>query len=239
MSGAPEPPKTEAVLLLSLPPSNLPGVFPRDLLTGDERILYETRPSLLGLYVGRMIVLALFLLLFIYATVGLPLNPATWFFDAVFLGLLVYLVLLWRASAYAISDRRVLKLGGIRRTDFLDATYDQVQNLRLESGFSGGIKFDATPPHAPTGLLSGRKYAKTIYWRALPNPPQVLTYVQQAFALHEHQVAQTGLREMLIARMRQDRLPCAYCGTLVDIKTVDYASPKCPNCGAPLVEPGK
>jgi hypothetical protein len=237
MAGEPAPPKTEADLLIGLPASNRPGVFPRNLLSPGERVLYETRPNFVGLYLGRTIVIVLFLLLWLAVSIELVTNPAGWFFVAVFLLLIVYFVLAWQRTAYALTDLRVVRVSGLRRSDFLDASYDQVQNLALRPGLSGGIRFDATPPNAPGGMLTGRKYAKTVNWRALPEPPAVYGFVQRAFALHDHQASQVRLRASLIARLHEDTLPCPYCGGLVDIKTVDYAAPKCPRCGAPLVEP--
>lgn len=236
MAAAAEVPKTESTLLLELPSSNDPGVFPRGLLPGGERVLFETRPSLVGLYIGRLVLLGLLLFVWINVSLEIVTNPAGWFFVALTLFAIIYYILLWRSTAYALTDLRVIRLSGLRRSNFIDAQYDQVQNLSLEPGFSGGIKFDATPPRAPSRLLVGRKYAKTVYWNALPEAARVYNFVQKAFALHEHQAHREGLREALLARLRADRFPCAYCRTLVDIKTVDYASPKCPNCGAPLVD---
>jgi len=237
MAGGPTVPKTEAELLTGLPASNRPGAFPRNLLSPGERVLYETRPTFVGLYLGRTIVLALLLLFMLFISIELVTNPAGWFFVAVLLLLIVYYMEVWQRTAYALTDLRVARVSGLRRSDFLDAAYDQVQNLSLRPGLSGGIRFDATPPHAPGGVIAGRKYSKTINWRALPEPPVVYGYVQRAFALHEHQASQLRLRASLIARLHEDTLPCAYCGGLVDIKTVDFAAPKCPRCGAPLVEP--
>jgi hypothetical protein len=239
-------PRTEAELLLNLPPSNEPGVFPRSLLTGDERVLFETRPSLLGLYWGRLTILFLWVLLFTGASFGdgtftsgnvAFVVIAFVFLDLPAIVLIALLVLLWRRTVYALTHGRVLRLSGLRRTAFVDATYDQVQNLTLVSGLSGGIKFDATPPHAPSRLMGGRKFAKTIYWNALPDSPRVYTFVQQAFALHVTAAVEKGAREALVARLHEGRITCEYCRALVDIKQVNTTSPKCPRCGAPLIAP--
>ncbi len=234
MEGAREPPKTEGVLLLDLPPTNQPGAFPRELLPGGERILFEAHPSLLGLYAGRIVLILLLLPLFIYVIVGLPTNFFGYFVVGLLLFLLVYLVLLQRAEAFAMTDSRVIAVRGVRHGRFVEARYEEVQNMTLVPGWSGGIRFDGTPPNAPTNFLGGRKFAKTVEWRALPQAPRVYAFVQEAFALHSYQSAQRGLREMLQAKMHEDRIPCAYCRTLVDIRTVDFGSPKCPSCGAPL-----
>jgi hypothetical protein len=233
-------PKTETDLLLNLPPTNQPGVFPRRLLTGDERVLFETRPSLLGLYWGRLTIIAIWVLLFAAATAATPslqTNPAGWFFIGFPVVIAIVYVLIWQKTAYALTSRRVLRLSGLRQTDFADASYDQVEGLTLVSGTSGGIKFDATPPNAPSRVIGGRKYAKTIYWNALPESPRVYTFIQQAFSLHANQAVEKGVRAQLLARLRQGRITCEYCHALVDVQQVNVSSPKCPQCGAPLVAP--
>jgi hypothetical protein len=150
---------------------------------------------------------------------------------------IIYWVLVWRATAYALTDRRVLLVTGIRQSTFQDATYAQVQSLNLVSGWGGGLKFDATPPSAPHTLIGTRKFSKKIFWRALRDPSRVQSFIQEAFLLHEREAAQTGLRDALIAKMTENRFPCAYCRTLIDIRTVDFATARCPSCGAPLAIP--
>jgi hypothetical protein len=228
-------PQTEADLLSILPRSNRPGVFPRDLLSPGERVLFETRPSLAGLYWGRLTVLILLELLFVDVTIGLPTNPLGGFFCALFALVIAYYVLKWRSTAYALTHRRVLSVSGLRQPTLLDALFDQVRNLRLEPGFSGGIKFDATPPDAPTTFLGGRKYAKTIYWKALPLASRTYEFVQQAFAILAAQGSRDALRADLVARIAENKIPCDYCGTLIDVGSLDPLHPKCPSCGAPFV----
>ncbi len=239
MSGAADVPKTEAALLLDLPPTNQPGAFPRELLPGGERVLFETRPGLWGLYGGRLVLFGVIILFFVAVAAAAPSSLIVGFAIVLIPVVLpvIYWVLVWKATAYALTDRRVLLVTGARRGTFVDATYAQVQNLQLEPGSGGGLKFDATPPQAPHTLIGTRKFSKKIYWKALPDAGRVQSFVQEAFALHERESAQAGLRDALIARMTENRFPCAYCRTLVDIRTVDFASPKCPSCGAPLTVP--
>jgi hypothetical protein len=240
-----EGPQTESTLLLNLPPTNQPGVYPRSLLTGDERVLFETRPSLVAMYWGRLTLLLLWALLFIGATIGVGLSGGGLTFlivagsilDAPVVILILLVIFLWHQTVYALTNRRVMRLSGLRRSTFVDAPYDQVQNLTLVPGFSGGIKFDATPPGAPSRLIVGRKFAKTVYWNALSDSPRVYTFVQQAFALHSQTAVEKGARLALIARLHEGRITCEYCRALVDIQQVNTSSPKCPRCGAPLVAP--
>jgi len=236
---APHPgPRTEGELLQALPPSNAPGVFPRRVLSAEERVIYETRPGLAGLRWGPVVVLVLLDLLFLYVSIELVTNILGWVLVALITLGLVYIFLQWKSTAYALTDRRVLRVSGFRQSRFTDALYDQIQNLRLVPGAAGGIRFDATPPHSPTGVLGQAKYAKSISWSALSHPEQVYDFVQSAFALHAHQNIDAKHRADLLARVTANRIPCEYCGTLVSLVTIDYEAPKCPSCGAPLVRGG-
>ncbi len=228
-------PRTEADLLTVVPGTNRANAFPRELLDPGERVLFETRPSLFGLYWGRFVLLALLLLFFGYIAAKLPTNPFGWFLVALFTLLIVYYVLKGRSTAYALTHRRVLTVVGIRQPSVMDALYGQIQNLRLEPGVSGGVKFDATPPEAPVGLLGGRKYAKTIYWRALPESALVYAFVQQAFAVEAALGARAATLAELTARAVGNRIPCDYCGNLVDPSVLDPLRPRCPSCGAPFL----
>lgn len=238
MAGPPAGPKTESELLRQLPATNRPGAFPRSLIAPDERIFFEGRPTLSGLRWGWIIVLGLVGALFLYAAIELVTNAFGWVFVALVALAILALVLQFRNTAYALTDRRVIRVSGARKQRVVDALYDQVQNMRLIPGHPGGIRFDATPPRAPTGVLGQSKYAKSLVWGSLADSERVYDFVQAAFSLHTYQNHDAMLRADLLAKVTENRIPCEYCRTLVSLQTIDYASPKCPSCGAPLVHSG-
>src|SRR5262249_37052581 len=139
-SGA-EGPRTEEELLADLPPSYVPGVLPRELLPPGERVLFETRASFFGLYWGRASFCVLYLLFF--SSVGATSSaaiPGAILFDSPVAIWLAVLVLDARHRVYALTDRRVLRVSGVRSTGFQDAAYGQIRNLAVEPGSSGTVR---------------------------------------------------------------------------------------------------
>jgi len=231
------PPTSEAELLAQLPPTNAPGVFPRDVLPPNERILFETRPSYLGLYWGRTVFFGLWVLLFVAAIFGIPAGAAAYaFFAFLFAVPILLAVWQWSRTAYALSNQRVLKIAGLRGSDFQEAMYSQVQNLVLEPGISGGLRFDATPVGQPAGHFwaSGRRQ---IRWTALSGAPRVYGFVQDAFALGMRQAEVRQAFDSHWSQVAPVSLTCAYCGSTIDLRSLDPRNPRCPTCSAPVAPP--
>lgn len=232
MAGS-RPPLTESDLAARLPPSNSPGLLRRDLLPPGERVLFETRPSLWGLYWGRLIVLLLLLLFFVAVTVGAPLDaiPGLAFFEALFVIALVLTYLGWRNRVYALTNQRVIRVFGIRGTGFQDAAYSQITNMTLEGGAS--LRFDTTP--FPTGYGSPSPPAtRILWWESLPDGARVYTFVQEAFAVALREATQTAAVDAAVARTMGPTITCNYCGGPIDVATLDAANPRCPRCSAPV-----
>jgi hypothetical protein len=224
------PPQTEAELLARVPQSNMPGVLSRDLLPPGERVLYETRPSLLLLYWGRLTFIVLYLLLFTWfgASIGDPIGAAL--FDAPAAIWLVVILLRWWHLTYALTDQRVIRISGVTGSDFMDAAYSQIHNLTSEPG---GLRFDASPPVSGMGLraLTSRRIIK---WEGIPDVPRTYTFVQEAFAFGMRQSQLAAATQAAVDKLVATSVKCAYCGTMVEISGLDPSNPRCPRCAAPL-----
>jgi hypothetical protein len=237
MSYASGPPQTDAELRTRIPPSNIPGVFPRDLLPPYEQVIFETRPGLFALYWGRLIFFGFwFLLLLGVSAAAFPPPIGVWFFVALpGLGILIP-IYQWRNYAYALTDRRVLAISGMQGSAFQDAAFGQVHNLALEPGFSGGLRFDTTPP--PSGYSAGHPpRARPIRWIGLQQPARVYQFVQEAFAFEIRrniaaQHVQAAMEELTVGKVR-----CEYCGGMIELSLLDPGNPRCPQCAAPLLPP--
>lgn len=229
-------PKSESELLLRVPPSNRPGVLSRDLLPPTEKVYYETRPGLFALYWGRLVFLVSYLALFLYVTLVAPPTAAAGgviFLTPGFVWLIV-IILQWRHRIYALTDQRVLRISGVRGSEFLDAAYTQIHNL---SNDASGIRFDTTPPPAAVGPSIPSR-TRVIRWEALPDAPRVYTFVQEAFAFGLRRSQAYALTQAEIARIAATSVPCAYCGGMIDLATLDPSNPRCLRCSAPFTLPG-
>lgn len=250
-------PRSEAELMLHLPPSNRPGVFPRDLLAPSERVVYETRPSFFRLYWGRTIASVLLALLFV-APMGQPgyaTNPAAYFLIGLCLLPLALAYLAWGRTAYAITGSRVLASGGLTRGRLRDAFLDQVTHLSVTPGYSGGLRFDTEGSISASGVPPSRS-TRTIRWYGLEDAPRVYGFVQQAFAVHARPptapypgVAPVASPPPAIHAPPPVPSPasptwggtlisCRRCGTVIDSSRLVAYAPTCPNCGSPLPRTG-
>lgn len=219
------------------PPSSLrPNVFPRRLLRRDEVVIFETRPGLFARYWGRLIAVILLALLFL-APVGEPgyaSNPAFPGLEAIFLLLILWMVLLWRGTGYVLTNQRVMAVYGVRQSTVAALPYEMIQGLNLSPG-SSDIVFSSVPPAVPGKRAMG---PSEVRWRNVPDPSSTYDYIQQVFGQSAMVRRTEATRKALLAKALEGKVPCAYCRGLIDVTTVNAASPKCPRCGAPLLAPG-
>jgi hypothetical protein len=220
------------------PGNNHPGVFPASSLLGHEKVLYETRPGLIGLHGVLVIAPMPFVLLIVLAVVaGLvqmgfqgDLIGGGTFIALILLIPVAYAVSDWRRSSYALTDQRVLS----RRGDsYQSATYDEVEEVTMKPG-SSKVIFRLTPlaPGQPRGLFSGS--GRQILWPATPGAPAVASFAQSASEFYRLRNRQRQLRQDLVVSSMQDKIVCAYCGGLVDVASLSPDGPKCPRCSAPI-----
>ena len=224
-------------LAINIPASNRPGAFPRPLIDAGESLIFETRPNLWTLYWGRLLIFGLLFLAIVGGSIGdggLVSAPAVGItVIAVFALPLVWIGLAWYLTAYGLTDQRVLSASGIVFRDFRALRYDQVENMSLRSAMTGDIIFDTSETEG-TVLGRGRGAARRIVWAGIPYTQRVYEFLQDAFNIRTEQSREQSTRRALAARARENKLTCAYCGSLVDIRGLDPKRPSCPFCGAPF-----
>jgi hypothetical protein len=228
-------PQSEAELLTHLPPSNRPGVLRREILPPGERVLYETRPSMLALYWGRLIFLGFWILFFggLGATAPPDVLPGVAIFLTPAVLWIVVIYLQWSHTVYALTDQRVIRISGMTGSEFLDASYPQIHNLTSEGG---GIRFDTTPAPSFGGFQAPAK-TRVIRWSGLSDTARVYTFVQEAFAFEIDRSRQAAATHEVLQKAVAASIPCAYCGSPIDLATLDPANPRCPICSAPVTLP--
>ena len=231
-------PASESDLSMGRPANNRPGAFPASALLGHERVLYETRPRLLGLHAVLVIVPIPFVLLFVLVVVAGSVQMG---FDGATVGGGTFVVLLllipvayavsdWTRSSYALTDQRVLARRG---EAYQSATYDEIQEVTMKPGSSKVIfELTSTAPGQPRGLFASS--TRRIVWPATPGAPAVASFAQSATEFYRIRNRQRQLRQDLVLSSMQDKIVCAYCGGLVDVASLSPESPKCPRCSAPI-----
>ncbi len=228
-------PQSESELLTQLPSSQRAGALPRELLPPGERVLFETKPGIFHLYPGRIIFIVLIVALWTALGVGAPSAAAgAAFFAAPFLIWLLLLYLEARNTVYALTDRRVIRISGIRGTDFQDASFSQIHNLAIDAST---IRFDTTPPmgYAP-GAAPAR--SRVIRWVGLTDAPRVYAFVQLAMAFVIRQMNVIAIGQEKLDQIARTSIPCTYCGSPVDLTTLSPTNSRCPTCTGPVVLPG-
>jgi hypothetical protein len=225
-------PLSENELLSRLPSSNRPGALRREHLPPTERVLFETRPSLVALYWGRLLFLGLYLGFFLAVGASAPFvaGPGALLVAIPGFVWLGVIYLQWTHRVYALTDQRVIQISGIRGTDFQDATYAQVQNL---SRTSEGIVFDTTPPPTATELRVRPSHLK-LRWEGISDAPRVYAFVQEAFTLGLRRQQLLAAAREAVNRISESSVRCAYCGGPIDLARLDPANTRCPRCSAPV-----
>ena len=133
----------------SLPPphsSNKPEVFPREHISRDEVLVFETRPNLTPFIIQPLIGLIVLVLLFS------PLLVVYGYYQDMFcvLLLLLFVVVIpalqilvsymdWLGRKYALTSDKIMAVSGIVSRHLYQCTYDKVQNITLHQGIFGRI----------------------------------------------------------------------------------------------------
>jgi hypothetical protein len=231
-------PANETDLSRSQPPSNRPGSFPATALLGQEKVIYETRPTLMGqhpvLVIAPLPLIVLFALVGVVGVVEMGWQPdligGLGFVEFIFFVPIIYALVSWRQTSYALTDQRVLKRSG---ESFETATYDDVQGVTMTPK-SSKLVFELTPlaPGAASGLFGGR--GRKIVWTAVPGAPAVVSFAQSAAMFYRVRNRQRQLRQDFVVASMSDRIVCAFCGGLLDVATLNPENPRCPRCSAPI-----
>lgn len=230
-------PETEAALLRDVPESNRPNVLPRELLLRGERVYFETRPGLLARYWGRLTLVVVVEAFLVFALV-IPgdSDPGGVGFFVALVGLIILLILLaWRGTSYALTDRRVLAVSGIMHGGLEQASYEEIQSFSSTPGSTADLIFDARAV-APSGLRPVRRSrGARIVWRSVEKAPSVYAFVQETFGFKAAQLRDASAKAQLLTTTLADKIRCEYCGNAVAPVPGRTGNVICPSCGAPLL----
>jgi uncharacterized membrane protein YdbT with pleckstrin-like domain len=110
------------------------------VLSKDERILFIVREHTMFLF-GRMFLwlMAAFVILGVVTALAIT-NPAIsagYIFLLVPLGPLWWTYLIWTSHKYVVTNRRVLQLKGVLGKEVVDASLDQINDVKTEQSLLG------------------------------------------------------------------------------------------------------
>lgn len=170
--------------------------IPRSMLSSDERMVYESRPSAVKYMVSASIVMVIGLLsLLVYLWKYLPDPPelpylqeyldgeygeyVEWAALAIFVLCLLYFVikwLRWGSTVYAVTDERIITQRGILNKAYEDITLGMVTNVNVEQSIGKRMLGYGTI-YFSTQSSQGRK--GTVVWEAVPGPLAVRRRIQE------------------------------------------------------------
>ncbi len=236
-------PSQEQVLLQRLPPSHREGAFPRSLLAPNERIVFETKPRLVGFVGVPLLVSVIWSMIWGGAFIA-TFNVANWAGEVAAIIILIAPVWCWpllrfrnwRGSAYALTDVRVVRRSGSGGSQLQDARYDLVQQVQSDGTT---LRFRiARIAGAGAAYHGGGLLGDQVVWKDVEFAAQVQVFAQAFIALYAQKIRDDQILQALRLRATANKVTCAYCKSLVDLAVLPAQRFKCPNCSAPILPPG-
>ncbi len=177
-------------------------LIPKKMLSSDETVVFETRPSAwlymkaaaLSLIIA-LVALVLFVWKWIPSAPSIPYisdylegsNGAylQYAFGAVFVLAMIYFAyrwLKWGSTVYAATDERIITQKGILNKNYEDIPLTMITNIDLAQSIGKRALGYGTIVFSTQGLSGGRK--ADVVWEAVPDPFRVRRKIQEAMDVH-------------------------------------------------------
>jgi len=172
-------------------------LIPKKMLSSDERVVFETRPSA-WLYMKAasvaLIVALVALVVFVWKWIpGAPSIPylsdyldgsygsyVQYGFGVIFALAMIffsYRWLKWGSTVYAATDERIITQRGILSKNYEDIPLTMITNVDLAQSLGKRALGYGTIVFSTQGLSSGRK--ADVVWEAVPDPFRVRRKIQE------------------------------------------------------------
>ena len=179
--------------------------FPRELLTSDETVMLELKPSAIPFVIAPVLALSTFLLVMLIgfaalATESLAVAVRTCGLPLVFFAIIVVVTaylgyLTWLKTYFAVTDKRVLQKSGFFGTSAFDAPLASIQNVTLLQPFLYKLFGIGTIVFATSGTGGGAAMQRA----------QVSRYLSNAMWLAGN-IVFTGIKAPVATRKRVQEL---------------------------------
>jgi len=230
----------------SLPPPHStlkPQVFPREHISRDEVLVFETKPNLIPFIIqpiiGLIVLLALFSPVLIFSS---------YYRDATcFLLVLIFVIVLpvlqivfsymdWLGRKYALTSDKIMAVSGIISRHLYQCTYDKVQNITLHQGILGRIVGYGTVAFWTAGFGGGTTSmgyqtqvigGGGVIWLRVDDPVNLKKYVDEVVTTFQREKKMQDYRAMAAAMAESQRA-----GAPLPVAAAGGPSKFCPSCGA-------
>ena len=153
--------------------------FPRELLTSDETILLEIKPSPVPFVIAPALAMSAILIVFLIgfaslAIVSMPLAIRTCGLPLVVFAIILVLTsflgyLTWMNTYFAVTDKRVLQKSGLIGMNAFDAPLSSIQNVTLMQPFFFKLFGIGTIVFATSGTGGGAAIQRAQIARGMAN----------------------------------------------------------------------
>ena len=153
--------------------------FPRELLTSDETVLLEIKPSPVPFVIAPALAMSALIVVFLIgfaslAVVSVPLAIRTCGVPLVVFAILLVLTsflgyLTWRNTYFAVTDKRVLQKSGLIGMNAFDAPLSSIQNVTLMQPFFFKLFGIGTIVFATSGTGGGAAVQRAQIARGMAN----------------------------------------------------------------------
>ncbi|GEM_PF-5602878 len=222
--------------------------FPRELLTSDETILLEIKPSAIPFVIAPALAMSAVLVVFLIgfaslAVVSVPLAIRTCGLPLVIFAIILVLTsfigyLTWMNTFYAVTDKRVLQKSGLIGMNAFDAPLTSIQNVTLMQPFFFKLFGIGTIVFATSGTGGGAAVQRAQIARGMANAMWLAGNI--VFAGVKDPVAMRKrvqeLVEQAVARQKE-RDYRKMAETFRDVGTTPMASITIPPSGVPAAPP--
>ena len=153
--------------------------FPRELLTSDETVLLEIKPSPVPFVIAPALAMSALIVVFLIgfaslAVVSVPLAIRTCGLPLVVFAMILVLTsflgyLTWRNTYFAVTDKRVLQKSGLVGMNAFDAPLTSIQNVTLMQPFFFKLFGIGTIVFATSGTGGGAAVQRAQIARGMAN----------------------------------------------------------------------
>jgi hypothetical protein len=196
-AGAVDP--REYALYQSRPQNHQDGVFPREYLTHDERIIYECKPNFLGYLFPHILLTVIMVLLFVILPQAFGDWVAAGFFA--FLWGLAFVVRLlgYFFTVYAVTDKRVLRKSAVLGRNIVDIRFERVSSVYLHQTLFMRLVGCGNLYILPMGVAFGGQMSRSVAWIGMSNPVQTRAYLEEVSNLYHQKAKELEYRQMAAA----------------------------------------